>query len=343
MSEAAPPPPIVPQITHTPSEQEQPQEQPPPPSPSSSSCSSTATEDISDSGEDLPATMEPSEDDYLTHGDLRSRGREFARERSLRKKGPHRHTSSTSVSSPPINPGVQPTYPSDDDEDKRKTLSPEERSKARKKAKKTAKAEKKKALKAQETVKIPRKREDRRREDDLAEAEIAALKISEQPEGEYTEETGDATNTQDRQRRRSSNALARPPKPRKTSSSTQGGAAGGAAAIKSPKIGTEAEEASVPNVGKRGNAKHVAAFTQYHVEEGIHVHETAGDIDFQMAALAKMEQLNEKSRGGKLTRGLEELEKRKMERKRDEALKGVVDTAQERYEDEKLARLYGLK
>ncbi|KAK6508922.1 hypothetical protein TWF481_003690 [Arthrobotrys musiformis] len=340
MSEAAPPP-IVPQIIHTPSEQ-------PPPSPTaSSSCSSTATEDISDSGEDLPATMEPSEFDYLTHGDLRSPGREFARERSLRKKGPHRHTSSTTVQSPPVHPGVQPTYPSDDDEDKRKVLTPEERSKARKKAKKTAKAEKKKALKSQETVKNPRKREDRRREDDLAEAEIAALKIQEQPEAEQTEETGDATNTPDRQRRRSSNALARPQKPRKTSSSNQGGAGAGAgaggAAVKSPKIGTEADEAPTVNTGKRGNAKHVAAFTQYHVEEGMHVHEKSGDIDFQMAALAKMEQLNEKSRGGKLARGLEELEKRKMERKRDEALKGVVDTAQERYEDEKLAKFYGLK
>ncbi|KAK6357640.1 hypothetical protein TWF718_001948 [Orbilia javanica] len=334
MSEAAPPP-ILPQITHTPSEQ-------PPPSPISSSCSSTATEDISDSGEDLPATMEPSEFDYLTHGDLRSPGREFARERSLRKKGPHRLTSSTTVQSPPVNPGLQPSYPSDDDEDKRKSLTPEERAKARKKAKKAAKAEKKKALKSQEAVKNPRKREDRRREDDLAEAEIAALKIQEQPEAEQTGETPDPTNTTDRQRRRSSNALARPQKPRKTSSSNQGGNGGGAA-IKSPKIGTDADETSALNPGKRGNAKHVAAFTQYHVEEGMHVHERSGDIDFQMAALAKMEQLNERSRGGKLARGLEELEKRKMERKRDEALKGVVDTAQERYEDEKLAKLYGLK
>ncbi|KAK6535920.1 hypothetical protein TWF281_000170 [Arthrobotrys megalospora] len=342
MSEAAPPP-IVPQITHTPS-----QEEPPPPSPTSSTCSSSsiATEDISDSGEDLPAaTMEPSEYDYLTHGDLRSPGREFARERSLRKKAPHRHTSSTSVQSPPVNPGVQPTYPSDDDEDKRKHLTPEERSKARKKAKKTAKAEKKKALKSQEAVKNPRKREDRRREDDIAavEASMAALKTEEQPEGVQTEETGDVTTTQDRQRRRSSNALARPAKPRKTSSSTQGGGSGGGAAVKSPKIGVEADEAASPTPGKRGNAKHVAAFTQYHVEEGMHVHEKSNDIDFQMAALAKMEALNERSRGGKIARGLEELEKRKMERKRDEALKGVVDTAQERYEDEKLARLYGLK
>ncbi|KAF3190814.1 hypothetical protein TWF225_001785 [Orbilia oligospora] len=338
MSEAEAPPPIVlPQITHTPSEK-------PPPSPisTSSSCSSTATEDISDSGEDLPATMEPSEFDYLTHGDLRSPGREFARERSLRKKAPHRLASSNTVQSPPVHPGVQPTYPSDDDEDKRKILSPEERSKARKKAKKAAKAEKKKALKSQESVKNPRKREDRRREDDLAEAEIAALKIQEQPEVEQTEETADTTNTIDRQRRRSSNALARPAKPRKTSSSNQGGSGGGAT-IKSPKIGTEADETPGTNLGKRGNAKHVAAFTQYHVEEGMHVHERSGDIDFQMAALAKLEQLNERSRGGKLARGLEELEKRKMERKRDEALKGVVDTAQERYEDEKLARLYGLK
>ncbi|KAK6532012.1 hypothetical protein TWF694_003175 [Orbilia ellipsospora] len=338
-------PPIVPQITHSPS----PPSPKPPPSPtlSASSCSSTATEDISDSGEESPTIMEPSELDYLTHGDLRSPGREFARERSLRKKPAHRHSSSTSIPTTSTNLSVQPQYPSDDDEDNRKNLSPEERSKARKKAKKAAKAEKRKALKSQETVKIPRKREDRRREDEVAavEASMAALRTSEDTEDREPQQQqlhGDVANTPDRQRRRSSNTLARPAKPRKTSSSTQGG--GGA--VKSPKIGTDADaaDADAP-LNKRGaphgNAKQHAAFTQYHVEEGIH--ERSNDIDSQMAALAQFEAMRELSRGGKLARGLEELEKRKMKEKQNEALKGVVEAAQEKYEDEKLARLYGLK
>ncbi|KAF3911023.1 hypothetical protein AA313_de0202738 [Arthrobotrys entomopaga] len=345
-------PPIVPQITHSPS----PPSPKPPPSPtlSASSCSSTATEDISDSGEESPTIMEPSELDYLTHGDLRSPGREFARERSLRKKPAHRHSSSTSVPTAPATLGVQPQYPSDDDEDNRKNLSPEERSRARKKAKKVAKAEKRKALKSQETVKNPRKREDRRREDEVAavEASMAALRTSEDNEDQGSQQQlhTEVTNTPDRQRRRSSNALARPAKPRKTSSSNQGSSnagggsgSGGSTAVKSPKIGADAD-ADAP-LNKRGaphgNAKQHAAFTQYHVEEGIH--ERSNDIDSQMAALAQFEAMRELSRGGKLARGLEELEKRKMKEKQNEALKGVVEAAQEKYEDEKLARLYGLK
>ncbi|EPS35775.1 hypothetical protein H072_10717 [Dactylellina haptotyla CBS 200.50] len=338
MSEQSPPP-IVPQITHTPSPQ-------PPPSPTSSSCSSIATEDISDSGEESPAIMESSELDYLTHGDLRSPGREFARERSLRKKGPHRHTSSTSIPSTPTALSVQPQYPSEDEENK-KNLTPEERTKARKKAKKTAKAEKRKALKSQETPKNPRKREDRRREDEVAavEASMAALRTTDEGEDVQTQpSSADITTTPDRQRRRSSNTLARPAKPRKTSSSGQAGAgsAGGAGA-KSPKLGVDPEDPA--NLAKRGSPgygnKQHAAFTQYHVEEGIH--ERSNDIDSQMAALAQFEAMRELSRGGKLARGLEELEKRKMKQKQNEALKGVVEAAQERYEDEKLAKFYGLK
>ncbi|KAF3916752.1 hypothetical protein ABW20_dc0107402 [Dactylellina cionopaga] len=347
MSEQPPPIPItVPQIVHTPSPK-------PPPSPTSSTCSSTATEDISDSGEDSPAAMEPSELDYLTHGDLRSPGREFARERSLRKKAP-RHASSSSIHSP-ATLGTQPEYPSDDEEEKRKNMTPEERTKARKKAKKAAKADKRKALKSQESVKIPRKREDRRREDEVAavEASMAALlttpetnTVTSNTNEDGEQQRGDVANTPDRQRRRSSNTLTRPAKPRKTSSSNQGTSGGGAAATaaaKSPKIGVEADADALNkrSVAPHGNAKHQAAFRQYHVEEGIH--ERSNDIDSQMAALAQFEAMRELSRGGKLARGLEELEKRKMERKRDEALKGVVEAAQEKYEDEKLARLYGLK
>ncbi|KAJ6260006.1 hypothetical protein Dda_5651 [Drechslerella dactyloides] len=357
---ATPPILATPQITH-------PQSPRPPPSPTSSTCSSsTATDDISDSGEDdlAPSIMEPSDLDFLTHGDLRSPGREHARERSLRKKGPHRgsghHTSAAAAHvAPPVDPGVQPQYPSDDEEDKRKSMTPEERARARKKAKKTAKAEKKRALKAQETVKIPRKREDRRREDEVAavEASMASLlRTTEDHEDGESQQQGDdaaaATNTTNttststlsthdrQQRRRSSNTLPnRPAKPRKSSSGQVGS---GSNSIKSPKIGTDPDDASVtPGVAKRGGAKHAAAFTQYNVEEGLH--ERAHDIDRQMAALAKMEIMGEKSRGGKLARGLEELEKRKMERKQNEALMGVVEAAQERFEDEQLARLYGLK
>ncbi|KAF3940276.1 hypothetical protein ABW19_dt0209823 [Dactylella cylindrospora] len=321
-----PPPPIIPQIVHTPSPK-------PPSSPTSSTYSSTATEDISDSGDDLPPTiMEPS--DYLTHGDLRSASREFTRERSLRKKPPHRHTPSTSVQSPPADPGVQPSYGTDDEE--KKVLTKEEKVLARKKAKKVARAAKRKALKSQETPKNPRKREDRRREDEVAavEASMAALKTSEVTEEGEREDS--ITVTQDRQRRRSSNTPSRPAKPRKTSSSTQGGGGG----LKSPKIG--ADDDTPPSTIKRGgNAKHAAALAQYHVEEGIH--ERSNDIDSQMAALAKLEAMSAESRGGKLARGLEVLEGRLRERKQNEALKGVVDAAQERYEDEKLARFYDLK
>ncbi|KAF3901472.1 hypothetical protein ABW21_db0209472 [Orbilia brochopaga] len=354
-------PPILtaPQISH-------PQSPRPPPSPTiSASSSSTATDDISDSGEDdlAPAIMEPSDFDFLTHGDLRSPGRESARERSLRKKAPHHrgsshhHSAAAAHTAPPVDPGVQPQYPSDDEEDKRKSMTPEERARARKKAKKTAKADKKRALKAQEPVKNPRKREDRRREDEVAavEASMASLRTTDnQEEGEpqpQEEDAATSTNTtttpstlstHDRQqRRRSSNTLPnRPVKPRKTSSSGQAGS--GSGSIKSPKLGTDADDASVTSgTAKRGSAKYAAAFTQYNVEEGLH--ERAHNIDSQMADLAKREALNEMTRGGKLARGLEELEKRKMERKQNEALKDVVEAAQVRYEDEQLARLYGLK
>ncbi|EWC43925.1 hypothetical protein DRE_01277 [Drechslerella stenobrocha 248] len=323
-----------PQITHTPSPK-------PPSSPtysaSSSSSSSTATDDISDSGEEgAPVIMEPSEYDFLTHGDLRSPGREFTRERSLRKKGPHQ-------------------YPSDD-EDKRKNLSPEERARARKKAKKIAKSEKKRALKAQEPVKNPRKREDRRREDEVAavEASMAALQTPDDHEHNADQQNqggNNGTSTPERQRRRSSNTLAtRPAKPRKTSTSNQSGS--GSSGLKSPKIGSsiaidDTATATMPTTTNKrslpahSGSKRAAAFTQYNVEEGLH--ERAHNIDLQMAALAKMEALRETSRPGKLARGLEELEKRKMERKQNEALKDVVAAAEERYEDEKVARLYGLK
>lgn len=277
-----------------------------------------------------------------THGDLRSPGREFTRERSLRKKGPHGRPTSATIQSPPTFPGVQPAYP-EDDEDEHKSLTPEERALARKRAKKQAKSAKRKALKSQEQPKNPRKREDRRREDEVAaiEASMAAASLKASEEGEEHEVNNQSQDRQ-QQRRRSSNTNAvRPAKPRKTSSSTQGGGGG----LKSPKIGTEPEEALTPGGTKRGspfpNTKTQAAYRQYNLEEGMH--ERAHDIDAQMKELAKYEQLSSESKSGRLAKGLEEIQRMSRERKQNEALRGVVDAAQERYEDEKLAKFYNLK
>jgi len=66
------------------------------------------------------------------------------------------------------------------------------------------------------------------------------------------------------------------------------------------------------------------------VEEGLH--ERSGDLEAQIRRLAQKEAERESSKGAKLSRGIEEIEARRRNKRREEALRGVVEGAVEKWE-----------
>lgn len=272
----------------------------------SSQSSSATSEDgsyTSSSGSENNTTIksastEPSTSDYdfLSHGDLRSPSREVTRERSLRKKS-HKHSSSSSSISKLTYPGSQP-LPLDAQE-------------------KSVKTKSKKSTKKQETIEKSRKREDRRKSD------TSDIKPKANSDDEEDTAIANSFSTLD--------VHSRPPNRRSSSSqqrqSKQHNRKPSASSI------TKATTVSPPASPRPSfsSPKQASQHTQFHVEEGIH--ERSGDLEAQVRRLAQKEAERVFSRGAKLSRGIEEIEARRREKRRDEALRGMVEGAVEKWEE----------